>query len=797
MPQREVHLRDYISVLQKYDFIICLTLLLLLGTALVVSVRLPKTYTTSTLILVDQPTSNSPVSSASVVQNVLSGGVDRSEMETIGQRFLSESILASAIEGLEDSEIDGVRFLPSIGKIRRNLKSKSRPDSQYIELSLSLSEGEGGERNAALLTNQLVSEMQVHRSEKETASVAHRLQLLNEKWEELFKLVRDNENQALKFVRESGGPSTWQQELSNAFARRATLRGQQEQIEWGIKSSQLELRHLQTESSRLEWRHLQTAIDSLDSPDPIWLSQVEGLVSLEIQKAGLMASGTGAKAPGMQSIDAQIQKIEDELSALSAARGATLREQQEHIEWGIKSSQLELRNLQTQSSQLELRNLQKAIDSLDGPDPIWLSQMQRLVSLKIQKTGLMASGTGAKAPGMQSIDAQIQKIEEEMSALSADRSSTSVASGVDELYVAVQERLMDLQTGILRGEHSLQEIEPKSHEVERELEKLLNDIPEDQLELDRLKREIGFLHELTRETYTRILQAEMLLSESNRWNAKSRYGHTIGGLEIVDVAVPRKIPTGPRVKFIVAIAGIVGLGTGVSIALFMEYFSNTYTSAVEVESDLDSVYLGRVPKSAEADLLPQTSTEDYQEVAANIDLSNPEIKKQIVMFTGCTQHQGISVITANLGATLASVKDSVLIVDCNLLSSKQHEIFDVPFETNELAEQASGGMDWQHAIQKTHIANVELLSIRVCATAPIDLRSPRLRAFFEQLREHYELILLDAAPILAAADSIALGVQSDALVLVLDLSSTTRESLRTAHDRMVRARIPLLGFIEI
>ena len=192
MPQREVHLRDYLAALRKYDFIICLSFLLLLGTALVVSLRLPKTYVASTLLLFDQPTSSPPVSSANVVQNVLSGGVDRSEMETIGQRFLSESMLASAVEGLEDSEIGGVHYLPSIGKLRRNLKSKSRPDSQYIELSLSLSEGEGGERNAALLTNQLTSEMQALRSQKETANVAHRLQLLNEKWEELFKRVGDN-----------------------------------------------------------------------------------------------------------------------------------------------------------------------------------------------------------------------------------------------------------------------------------------------------------------------------------------------------------------------------------------------------------------------------------------------------------------------------------------------------------------------------------------------------------------------------------------------------------------------------
>ena len=196
MPQKEVHLRDYFTVIRKYDFIICLCFLLLIGTALVVSLHLPKTYVASTLLLFDQPASGPPIPSANVVQNVLSGGVDRSEMETIGQRFLSDSMITASIEQLEESGIGGVLYFPPVGKIRRNLKSKSRSDSQFIELSLSLSEREGGERNAALLTNQLVAEMQALRSKKESAKVDQRRQLLQEKWDELFKQVREKEKQA-------------------------------------------------------------------------------------------------------------------------------------------------------------------------------------------------------------------------------------------------------------------------------------------------------------------------------------------------------------------------------------------------------------------------------------------------------------------------------------------------------------------------------------------------------------------------------------------------------------------------
>ena len=72
MPQQEEHLRDYLQLIRKHDFTICLSVLLVLGIALIVSLRLPKTYTASTLILFVQPSTTPSLSSTNLFQNVLS-----------------------------------------------------------------------------------------------------------------------------------------------------------------------------------------------------------------------------------------------------------------------------------------------------------------------------------------------------------------------------------------------------------------------------------------------------------------------------------------------------------------------------------------------------------------------------------------------------------------------------------------------------------------------------------------------------------------------------------------------------
>ena len=692
MPQKEVHLRDYLAVIRKYDFIICLCFLLLVGTALVVSLHLPKTYEASTLLLFDQPASSPPIPSANVVQNVLSGGVDRSEMETIGQRFLSESMISAAIEQLEESEIGGVPHLPSIGKLRRNLKSKSRSDSQYIEVSLSLSEGEGGERNAALLVNQLVAEMQTHRRKKDTAKLKQRQQLLRATMDELLAQVQEKEQEASEFARKNGGPGTWREKLSSAFQRRASLRGNLEQLKWGIGSSEKELEHL----------------------------------------------------------------------------GAEIENHREYT---------------------------KVTETM-GTNPIWLTQMERLIALESQKIGLIASGTGKNAPGMQSIEAQIKDIEDRLSTSISSEAVTSETHGVSPLFSAVKERLINLRISILRAQHNVPLVKAQLEEVESELKQLLDDIPENELELDKMKREIDFKHELTKETFTRILQTQILIAESDPSHATSNASSAVGGLEIVDGAVPRKIPMSPRVKAIVAIAGIVGLTLGISIALLMEYFRTTYNSPREVESDLDIMYLGHVMKSHVTDLVSHTVPEAYQEIAANINLANPEIGKQVLMFASCDYNDDVSVISANLGATLALVKAPVLVVDCNVVAPKQVEIFGMSSDSVRQSAQIDSLTDWQQAIQKTEFANVDLFSMRSVASTPIELlNAPRLQVLFEQFRENYELIVLDASPILSSADGLALGVHADATVLIVNLTTTSRQSLRTTRDRITHTNLSLLGFI--
>ena len=465
MPQPEEHLRDYFQLIRKHDFTLCLTILLVLGTALIISFRLPKTYAASTLILFVQPGASSSFSSANLFQNVLSGGVDRREMETISTRFSTESMLNTAIENLEENGYsDAAALFPSVGKLKRVLRAQVNPDSNYINLSVELTEAEGGERNAALLVNQLAKDMQMLRRGNEETKLKKLMEFLENKRREIEAEMDKNLAELLEFVRDHGSAETWVPALTNLLERLARVRE-----------------------------------------------------NLEINQQQLYATNT-------------------------------------HITY-LKE---QLQNLPKQTE----------LSETTAYNPVWLFQQEKLFNLESQR---IADGkkVGTTASELEGLDAQIAEIQQKNEETSSR--TTTVTSGLSAHYTYIQNQLIALVPNVSRYKNAVERFKQEEQTLETELVKLIEQIPENQIILTQKGTKIQKTNALAEEIAKRSLEAEILYAESKMPVSRNQ----IGGIEIVDRAVPRKIPVSPQLRFIFVIAGVTGLILGVTTVLSIEYFNRT------------------------------------------------------------------------------------------------------------------------------------------------------------------------------------------------------------------------------
>ena len=468
MSQQEAHLRDYLQLIQKHTFTFCLSILLVLGTALVISLRLPKTYAASTLMLLVQPSATPSLPSANLFQSVLSGGIDRREMETISVRFSTESMLKTAIENLEENgNADAVALLPPIGKLKRTLKAQLNPDSDYIHLSIALTEAEGGERNAALLVNQLAQDMKTLRRGDEETKLRKRMEFLEEKQGEIQTEIKKNLDTLLQFVRQNGSSETWVPTLTNLLERYATVR------------ENIETNHQQAYATRIHIAYLQ--------------------------------------------------------------------------------------------EQLSLLPEQAQLSETTTYDPIWLFQQEKLFNLESQRVADKEK-VGKPTSELKGLDAQIADIQQKNTQISPK--TTTFTSGPSAHYTYIKNQLITFIPSLSRYENAVKRLKQELGTLETELAQLLEQIPENQIILTQMGAKIQKTNALAEEIAKRSLEAEILYAESKLTTSRNQ----VGGIEIIDRAVPRKIPVSPQLRFILVIAGISGTVLGITTVLLIEYFSKTAVS---------------------------------------------------------------------------------------------------------------------------------------------------------------------------------------------------------------------------
>ncbi len=469
MLQQEAHLRDYFQLIQKHTFTFCLSILLVLGTASIISLRLPKTYAASTLMLLVQPSTTPSLPSANLFQSVLSGGIDRREMETISARFSTESMLKTAIENLEENgNTAAVALLPPIGKLKRMLKAQLNPDSDYVNLSIALAEAEGGERNAALLVNQLAQDMKTLRRGDEETKLRKRIEFLEEKQEEIQTEIEKDLSSLLQFVRKNGSSATWGPTLTNLLERYASVRENIETNRQQTYATRAHIAYLQEQLNRLPE---QAQLSETTTYDPVWLFQQEKLFNLELQRAA-DEEKVGKTTSELKGLDAQIADIQ---------------------------------------------------------------QKNRQISPK----------------------------------------TTTVTSGPSTHYTYIKNQLTTFIPSLSLYENAVKRLRQELDTLETELAQLLEEIPKNQIILTQMAAKIQKTNALAEEIAKRSLEAEILYAESQLTASRNQ----VGGIEIIDRAVPRKIPVSPQLKFILGIAGIAGTVLGITTALLIEYFDKIAVSS--------------------------------------------------------------------------------------------------------------------------------------------------------------------------------------------------------------------------
>ena len=189
------------------------------------------------------------------------------------------------------------------------------------------------------------------------------------------------------------------------------------------------------------------------------------------------------------------------------------------------------------------------------------------------------------------------------------------------------------------------------------------------------------------------------------------------------------------------------------------------------------------------------AAEAYRALRANLMLYAQEHPLHTLVVTSAAPGEDKSVPLANLAVVMAQGGQRVILVDADLRHPAQHELFGAPNERG-LATLLEG-QDALTAPPLTPATDVENLHLLTSGPLPLDpvalLGSKRMEEVLAALLKRADVVLLDAPPVLVAADAAILGMKADGVLLAVKARHTSRDYVQQARERLEKAHVRIVG----
>jgi capsular exopolysaccharide synthesis family protein len=416
--------------------------------------------------------------------------------------------------------------------------------------------------------------------------------------------------------------------------------------------------------------------------------------------------------------------------------------------------------------------------------------------------------------GVQEMLHSLIQLENERATLGVRRTDQSVdVVGIDGRIRQLEGQLYSLGRSYLEG---LEQQVGAGDVMLARFGQQLQSVPERELEFARIAREQKLLAEIYTFLQTRLKEAEI------------QEAIELGDVRVVDTALVPDRPASPRPLLNLALAALLGMMGGATLAIGRESLDRRIRSLDDASEAAGPVpVLGRVPHPAPpavderwrlrrtrpkvAVQLPtpmrlirdsgpwSVEAEAFRSLRASLALATRGRTPGMMVVTSAECEPGRAEAAANLALTFAQQELSTLLVDADLRDGRLAEALGAP-RSPGLAEVLAGTASLAEAIRglehEVHARPLDLLPAgEARAGAAALLGSGRAERILIELRERYDVVIIDAPPLSGSPDAATLGSLADATVVFARLGHTDRGALRRALARLEGMGVTVGGVV--
>jgi capsular exopolysaccharide synthesis family protein len=271
-------------------------------------------------------------------------------------------------------------------------------------------------------------------------------------------------------------------------------------------------------------------------------------------------------------------------------------------------------------------------------------------------------------------------------------------------------------------------------------------------------------------------------------------------------------PTAPKLDKFLKYGAVAFLGMfilGVMSVAVVECLRRRVYGANDVSHGLGINLLGTVPNVSEQARkpLPATTPQEYALTAPmteSVDtirtvlLKSPAHKGvKVVMVTSAVSGEGKTSVACHLAASLARAGKRTVLLDSDLRKPAAHRQFDVPLEPG-FSEYLRGDMDFDDIVVPSPVSGLSIIPAgRWDPAASQALSLETVGKCFDDLRQNYDIVIVDVPPVLPLADAMLIGQYADAALFAVMRDVSRVPALWQAYQRLASLGIRMLGAVLI
>lgn len=244
--------------------------------------------------------------------------------------------------------------------------------------------------------------------------------------------------------------------------------------------------------------------------------------------------------------------------------------------------------------------------------------------------------------------------------------------------------------------------------------------------------------------------------------------------------VTAQSPVSPNVTLNLVLGAVVGLIFGVGIAFFLEYLDTSVKSLEDVERYLQVPVLAVIPKDVgvlhkQSGMSPDA--EAYRILRTNIEFNrkNPEDNAITVVSGGAGE--GKSTTLVNLAYICAQGGYTTLMIDGDLRRPRLHTFFDINNSVG-LTNYLTTELALEDVILQTPVDNLYFMPSGILPSdAAGILNSRRMSELIQDVKQRFDLVLVDSPPILGVSDASVLASEVDLTMIVVQHRKLPRNML--------------------